>query len=887
MKEQHPEGGFDGPPADVIKDEQQKHGKGIKGKMQGFWENTVKPAFPEAITDINILRNMGNIEHHVTKELRDINRFPEIGQVAEVRRGTDLCDSERVFMAARREFTRVAFAKYIGVDESEVNVDDVPHVSFGGSGGGFRAMLGMLGYCEEMKRDGIWDILSYVSGVSGSCWAMAAYYSFGECSMQKVIDHFKTRLGPYHPLSSDAIRAVLSAPGGAHAALGPLVQKHHSGLHTVAMDLYSVFVTGHIFLHGDPVKQPDNKHTPNSEVAGYHENWFRYTNAQKFLNRGQEPLPILTAIRHERPWKDWADEETPFKEQNHDSKEHEDAQDAWFQWFEMTPYEIGCDEIQAWVPTWGFGRPFSEGKSTMQLPEQSLALLLGLCTSAPAGPLTSYLATINRNLPKGFIGDKVHSLAGMVAKSWGKQGTEEFQQHHPLHACNEHNFMYHYTPVPKGQARPRGLENSPRIHLIDSGMDNNCPTYVLLHPAREADVIINMDASSDVMKDTFQERVDQIGSRRGLKFTKRHPDIKPEGDEKDPHRYDAMYAQVYDGVLCERPATVKDSYGNVVTNPPAPIVHQECTMIYMPLLPNMKVVPDFDPSTAKFSGSYNLVWTPEQVQMLIDVCKQNFADGKALIKECLHEAWLKKKARREAGQGVNTAQGPATGEVQGPGPGLGGEKHRMQFQQQEADVRRQMSSHEGKGQTPAWQPHAPTWEQHMQGNWMPRQNPGHPREQGDHNTHDQALDQGKGHQMHPPPAAGLPADFQQHEQPRYNPDGSPQHTGQQPPQYSSGAPSQQAVQQQQHYDGGVPTQPTGQQQQYYDSSVPTQQMGQLNFNPNPQQEQQPPLRHGQAQQPQTQQYAQQQHPGQGQQQQYGQGQQQYYPPPPPGPPPAQ
>jgi len=283
----------------------------------------------------------------------------------------------------------------------------------------------------------------------------------------------------------------------------------------------------------------------------------------------------------------------------------------------------------------------------MQLPEQSLALLLGLCTSAPAGPLTSYLSTISRNLPPGFLGNSISSLANRVSKFWGKQGTEEFQEHHPLHACNEHNFMYHYTHVEKGQGRPPGLENSPRIHLIDSGMDNNCPTYVLLHPRRQADVIINMDASSDVQKDTFPERVDQIGGRRGLRFVKRH-DVKPGPDPKDPDRFNGLYAQIYDGKPCARPETVKDSYGRTVTTPPAPAHPGECTMIYMPLLPNDKAVPDFDPSTAKFSGSYNLVWTPEQVEMLVKVCVANFQDGEGTVKEALHEAWLRKRAEREA-----------------------------------------------------------------------------------------------------------------------------------------------------------------------------------------------------------------------------------------------
>lgn len=179
-------------------------------------------------------------------------------------------------------------------------------------------------------------------------------------------------------------------------------------------------------------------------------------------------------------------------------------------------------------------------------------------------------------------------------------------------------------------------------------MDNNCPTYVLLHPTREVDVIINMDASSDVQKDTFQERVDQIGSRRGLKFTKRH-DVKPSKEIGNPDRFKGLYAQIYDGTLIERPATIVDSYGKTVTTPPAPVCHQECTMVYMPLLPNDKAVPDFDPSTAKFSGSYNLVWTPEQIDMLLKVCVQNFRDGEDTIKVALRDAWLRKKAKRESG----------------------------------------------------------------------------------------------------------------------------------------------------------------------------------------------------------------------------------------------
>lgn len=567
-----------------------------------------------------------------------------------MRRGLDLSPGETAFLAARKVHVRNNFAKYLGLDPAQVHPDDVPIIGFGSSGGGYRAMIGCLSYSEEMKRVGLWDLLTYFAGVSGSCLALAAYYTFGDGSMAKVIEHCKKKLSPYHPLSAEAIRIVLTVPDGQYVTLGPLVEKYRSGLDIMAMDLYSIFITGYLFLHEDSdqpsLKQGTTGDTATKEVAGYHHSWYKWSSTLKHLEGGAEPLPILTAVRHERPWKDWADKENLLQELDDAIEERSSTQDAWFQWFEMTPFEVGCDELEAWVPTWGFGRPFSEGKSIMQLPEQSLALLLGLCTSIPAGPLNYYLSIIERNLPHNFLGNEIRDLAKGISKLLGKLETEKLEDHHPLHACNEHNFLYHPKKIPLGESRPPGLENSPRIHLIDSGVDNNCPTYTLLHPKREVDLVISLDASSDVHKGTSQDRIDQIGSRRGLKFTKRH-DIKAGTDLKDPDRFKGLYAQIYDGTLAERPPKVVDPYGNTVTNPPAPTCHTECTMVYMPLLPNERAVPGFDPSTAKFSGPFNLVWTPEQVEMLVEVSVANFREAEATIKTALRDAWMRKKFIRE------------------------------------------------------------------------------------------------------------------------------------------------------------------------------------------------------------------------------------------------
>jgi phospholipase A2 len=186
----------------------------------------------------------------------------------------------------------------------------------------------------------------------------------------------------------------------------------------------------------------------------------------------------------------------------------------------------------------------------------------------------------------------------------------------------------------------------------------------MLHPSRKVDVILNMDASSDVQKDTFPQRLQQIGSRRGLAFRRRR-DLPPAtADAHDPSRFRGHYAQIFDGVPSPRPATVLDSYGREVANPPAPVVEGECTVVYQPLLPNERAAPGYDPSTAPFSGSYNLVWTPDQVDTIVQCSVANFRDGEETIREALFNAWQRRKWIRE--QGAREAGEATAGSRDGP-----------------------------------------------------------------------------------------------------------------------------------------------------------------------------------------------------------------------------
>ncbi len=301
---------------------------------------------------IHFTKSLVSLEPQITRDIHDVNIFPEVAHTAQVRRGLQLCREELEYLETRKIHTRNHFARYMGWDPNAVHPDDVPIVGFGGSGGGYRAMLAFLGYSHAFKQTGLWDLLTYVAGVSGSCWTLGAMYTFAEGDTDKLIEHCRTRLSPHHPLSPDAVQILLRSYRGAYDTIGPLVHKHRSGLHTVPMDLYSVLTTGYLFMQDQP--PADEAEMTNKEGTGNcQRRWYKWSDAQKALLNGAEPLPILTAIRHERPWKQWADPEHPFTEDEAAAtlKGDGDAEDAWFQWFEFTPFEVGCDELEAvrWV----------------------------------------------------------------------------------------------------------------------------------------------------------------------------------------------------------------------------------------------------------------------------------------------------------------------------------------------------------------------------------------------------------------------------------------------------------------------------------------------------------------------------------------------------------
>jgi len=104
---------------------------------------------------------------------------------------------------------------------------------------------------------------------------------------------------------------------------------------------------------------------PANELA-VRDDYLKLSTQRKFIDDGKEPMPIYTAVRHEIPIKAVSDESGKEKEKPRDEHGMHDLgstgedgifsgnlegekqqtlkqkarEESWFQWFEITPYEL-------------------------------------------------------------------------------------------------------------------------------------------------------------------------------------------------------------------------------------------------------------------------------------------------------------------------------------------------------------------------------------------------------------------------------------------------------------------------------------------------------------------------------------------------------------------
>ncbi|KAB8235385.1 putative phospholipase A2 (PlaA) [Aspergillus alliaceus] len=443
----------------------------------------------------------GSLADDIWKEAHDPDINPEILQNARVRVGNDLCREELEFRRKRREHGVRALASYLGIPEEDIHPDDVPIIAMCGSGGGLRALVAGTGSYLAAQEAGLWDCVTYTAGVSGSCWLQTLYHSsITGCNFQKLMDHLKHRLGVHIAFPPKALNALTTAPTNKYLLSG-LVEKLKGdpGADFGLVDIYGMLLAARLLV-------------PKGEL-GVSDRDLKLSNQRFNLANGAHPLPIYTAVRHEIPVLE-SDEEGRQKKQPTPEMLIKESQDeAWFQWFEFTPYEFFCEELGAGIPTWALGRHFNEGvnqipKGHYPIPELRVPGLMGVWGSAFCATLSHYYKEV-RPLVRGIAG-----FGGIDSLIEGKR--KDLVRVHPIDPATIPNYVLGMKDILPPSC-PESIFHSSHLRLMDAGMSNNLPIYPLLRPGRDVDIVVAFDASADIKQENWLSVVDGYARQRGVK----------------------------------------------------------------------------------------------------------------------------------------------------------------------------------------------------------------------------------------------------------------------------------------------------------------------------------------------------------------------------------
>ncbi|KAH7031229.1 cytosolic phospholipase A2 zeta [Microdochium trichocladiopsis] len=628
----------------------------------------------------------GSLADIIWHDAHDPFSNPEIRYSASVRVSDELCDEEKEFLARRKRIARAALARYLGIDEIDIHPDDVPTIAMCGSGGGLRALVAGAGSLLATQQDGLFDCVTYTSGVSGSCWLQTLYNSsIAQGRFDLLLNHLKARLGVHIAYPPVAFESVITSPTN-QLLLCSLVEKLRGDQNADfgLVDIYGILLAGRLLV-------------PKGEL-GINAKDFKLSNQRDYIKYGQNPMPIYTAVRHEIPN---VGTDAPVSEADKEKAK----QEAWFQWFEMTPYEFFCEEFNAGIPTWAIGRRFDGGEdvpsdSGLHMPEVRVPFLMGIWGSAFCATLSHYYREV-RPLVKSLTG--FGAIDGMISTH-----SEDLEKVHPFEPATIPNFVYNMDEKLRFTT-PTQIHEQEYIQLMDAGMSNNLPIYPLLRPGRDIDIVIAFDASADVKTDNWLSVADGYARQRGIKGwpvgvgwpkasdspkeveeqleaaeahsaaeadaklsraqgadleddksqnTVNNPTAEPSPEAEQaishPEVSDLGYCTIWIGDVEERssePPPPSKALGASFANDEEAwqtVVHPKSglAVVYLPFLTNPKVE-GVNPTKSDYMSTWNFVYTPEQIDKVVALAQANYDEGKEQIRGCVRAIYERKKKNRE------------------------------------------------------------------------------------------------------------------------------------------------------------------------------------------------------------------------------------------------
>ncbi|KAF4113929.1 hypothetical protein G5714_006474 [Onychostoma macrolepis] len=413
---------------------------------------------------------------------------------------------EQKFVASRRNTVLQTLRKL----QIQCIRREVPNIALLGSGGGQRAMVGLLGSLVQLDEAGLLDCILYLSGVSGSTWCMASLYKEPDWS---------TKLETV----KDRIIKRLSGPGVSFTDKLTKLENYYRGKDFFTLtDVWAVMV-----------------------VTAYVKEIDEQTLADQWDKHNKDPYPIYAVIDKQ-------------------CKQHEEGDP----WFEISPHEAGYSLTGAFVGTSSFGSQFKNKMKKQD--EMDMLYLQAMCSSALAveeeiwkwikDPNSSsidecyqvLLKLVDMNLAvlKGAdpsaldqsIRTTLTDISGGQRhlnypleklkddKTADKEAAKQYMKQYTMDVCKyvslefklnswpfdilisicrcialwiwgrKYNFLHDMTAY----SVPAALLESETRDYIDAGVLLNSPYFSVLRKERDIDLIISLDFSED---DSFTFRL--------------------------------------------------------------------------------------------------------------------------------------------------------------------------------------------------------------------------------------------------------------------------------------------------------------------------------------------------------------------------------------------
>nr|XP_055028411.1 cytosolic phospholipase A2 delta-like [Misgurnus anguillicaudatus] len=409
-----------------------------------------------------------------------------------VRLDFDIPNEEKNFMVMRRKVVSQALQRALKLT-SPPEPSKVPVVAVVCSGGGSRALTATYGSFRGLQKLQLLDAVSYITGVSGSTWALASLYGDADWSsndMNVTMESLKKEL-------SKNVSSLFSPEQLRHYK-EKMEEKAKQGHSVSLIDMWGLAIE--YLIHGK-------------------KKMVNLSDQQTALLKGQNPLPIYTAIN---------------------MKNDKKGSTTEAEWCEFTPYEVGLLRYGAFIPAQNFGSEYYLGHLVKKLPEIGMSSLLGIWSSVFSFNLTEIWSFVTGVTPfwSSKIGEKVthtdtDGKASTLDTVHVSPMTElakrltDFLTSRPI-ISQAYNFLrgFHlhknYTEnsdfIAWKENHPDAFPNSltpadSALGLVDSGFMLNIAFPPVLRPKRRADVILSLNYSWNVdhfkaLRQTYEYCID-------------------------------------------------------------------------------------------------------------------------------------------------------------------------------------------------------------------------------------------------------------------------------------------------------------------------------------------------------------------------------------------